>query len=143
MDPTVRDARAEDAAAIAGLLTQLGYPSGVDEVDGRLDRLHVVGDRVLVAEVGGAVVGLAHLQVTPALERERPAARIGALVVDEAHRGGGVGRALVQALEDEARLRGCELLYVTTSEHRDDAHAFYDRVGLEQTGRRYSRTLSE
>ena len=45
--------------------------------------------------------------------------------------------------KDEARLRGCELLYLTTSERRDDAHAFYERVGLEQTGRRYSRTLSE
>jgi GNAT superfamily N-acetyltransferase len=143
MDPTTRDARAEDAATIARLLTQLGYPSGADEVDERLDRLHVVGDRVLVAEADGVVVGLAHLQVTPALERERPAARIGALVVDEAHRGRGVGRALMDALENEARLRGCELLYVTTSERRDDAHAFYERIGLEQTGRRYSRTLSE
>jgi len=143
MDLTIRDARAEDAAAIAGLLTQLGYPSGAEEVDERLDRLHVVGDRVFVAEAGGAVVGLAHLQVTPALERERPAARIGALVVDEGHRGGGVGRALMHALEGEARMRGCELLYLTTSERRDDAHAFYERVGLEQTGRRYSRTLSE
>ena|SRR5690349_8738505 len=143
MDPTIRGARVEDAAAIAGLLTQLGYPSGPDDVEERLDRLHVVGDRVLVAEADGAVVGLAHLQVTPALERERPSARIGALVVDEAHRNGGVGRSLMQALEDEARLRGCELLYLTTSEHRDDAHAFYRRVGLEQTGRRYSRTLSE
>src|SRR3569832_1688975 len=103
MDPTTRDARAEDAAAIARLLTQLGYPSGADEVDERLDRLHVVGDRVLVAEAAGVVVGLAHLQVTPALERERPAARIGALVVDEAHRGRGAGRALMDALENEAR----------------------------------------
>ena len=128
---------------MAGLLTQLGYPSEPDAVDERLDRLRVVGDRVVVAEVDGAVAGLAHLQVSPGIERERPSARIGALVVDEAHRGGGVGRALVQALEDEARLRGCELLYLTTSEHRDDAHAFYERVGLEHTGRRYSRTLSE
>ena len=143
MDPTVRDARADDAAAIAGLLTQLGYPSEPDAVDERLDRLRVVGDRVVVAEVDGQVVGLAHLQVTPAIERERPAGKIGALVVDEAHRGSGVGRALVQALEDEARRRGCALLYLTTSEHRDDAHAFYEQVGLEHTGRRYSRTLSE
>jgi GNAT superfamily N-acetyltransferase len=143
MDPTIRDARTEDSPVIAALLTQLGYPSEADAVDARLDRLRVVGDRVVVAELDGEVVGLAHLQVTPAIERERPAGKIGALVVDEAHRGSGVGRALVQAIEDEARLRGCELLYLTTSERRDDAHAFYEHVGLEQTGRRYSRTLSE
>jgi GNAT superfamily N-acetyltransferase len=141
--PTIRDAAAADAAAMAALLTQLGYPSDPDAVEGRLERLRVVGDRVVVAELDGAVVGLAHLQVTPAIERDRPAARLGALVVDEQQRGRGVGRALVEAVEAEARLRGCEVLYPTTAERRDDAHGFYERLGLEHTGRRYGRTLSE
>jgi GNAT superfamily N-acetyltransferase len=143
MDPTIRDARAEDAGAIAGLLTQLGYPSDPDAVEARLDRLRVVGDRVVVAQLEAKVVGLAHLQVSPAIERDRPAGKLGALVVDEAHRGHGVGRALVEAVEAEARLRGCELLFLTTSERREDAHAFYEDIGLEHTGRRYLRTLSE
>jgi GNAT superfamily N-acetyltransferase len=143
MDPTIRDARAGDAAAIAGLLTQLGYPTDADTVEERLDRLGVVGDRVVVAELEGEVVGLAHLQVTPAIELDRPVAKVGALVVDQARRGHGIGRALVEAMEAEARGRGCGVLFLTTSERRDDAHAFYERVGLEQTGRRYSRTLSE
>jgi GNAT superfamily N-acetyltransferase len=143
MDLMVRDAQAADAERIAGLLTQLGYPVGPSAVQSRLERLAIVGDRVVVAELAGDAVGVAHLQVTPALERERPAGKIGVLVVDREHRGQGVGRALVQAVEDEARLRGCELLFVTTAEHRDDAHAFYERVGLERTGRRYGRTLSE
>jgi GNAT superfamily N-acetyltransferase len=143
MDPTIRDARPADADAIARLLTQLGYPTETEAVASRLDRLLIVGDRVVVAEVDGAVVGLAHLQVTPAIERDRPAAKLGALVVDEAQRGHGIGRALVEAMEAEARRRGCELLYLTTAERRDDAHAFYERVGLEHTGRRYGRTLSE
>jgi GNAT superfamily N-acetyltransferase len=140
---TVRDARAVDAEDIARLLDQLGYPTALEAVTPRLERLAVVGDRVLVADDEGQVVGLGHLQVSPTLERERPAARIGALIVDETHRGQGVGRALVQALEDEARLRGCGLLFLTTGAQRDDAHTFYERVGFEQTGRRYSRTLSE
>lgn len=143
MDRTIRDARPDDAEAIARLLTQLGYPSDAGAVDERLERLQVVGDRVVVAEVDGVVVGLAHLQVTPAIERDRPAAKLGALIVDEEQRGRGVGRALVEAIEVEARRRGCELLFLTTAERRDDAHAFYERVGLEHTGRRYSRTLSE
>jgi GNAT superfamily N-acetyltransferase len=143
MDQTVREARAADADAIAGLLTQLGYPSDAEAVENRLDRLHVVGDRVVVAEVDGEVVGLAHLQVSPAIERDRPAAKLGALIVDKAHRGHGIGRALVEAMEQEARRRGCELLFLTTAERRDDAHAFYERAGFELTGRRYSRTLSE
>jgi GNAT superfamily N-acetyltransferase len=143
MDLSLRDARLDDSAAIAALLDQLGYPTDVAAVGSRLERLRVVGDRVVVAELDGAVVGLAHLQVAPAIERERPAAKISALVVDEAHRGHGVGRLLVEELEREARARGCELLFLTTSEHRGDAHAFYERMGLEHTGRRYARTLSE
>jgi GNAT superfamily N-acetyltransferase len=143
MDPTIRDAAPGDAAPVAALLTQLGDPSDPDAVEARLDRLRVVGDRVVVAELEGNVVGVAHLQVSPALERDRPAGKLGALVVDEAHRGHGIGRALVEAVEAEARLRGCGLLFLTTSERRGDAHAFYEDVGLEHTGRRYTRTLSE
>jgi GNAT superfamily N-acetyltransferase len=139
----IRDARPEDAAAIAELLGQLGYPTDGGAVGGRLERLRIVGDRVIVAVAEGAVVGLAHLQVSPAIEYERPAAKLAALIVDESQRGRGVGRALVEAMENEARSRGCELLYLTTSEKRDDAHAFYERIGLERTGRRYSRALSQ
>jgi len=140
---TTRDARAADAADIARLLDQLGYPSRASAVGARLERLVIVGDRVVVAEVDERVVGVAHLHVSPALERERPAAKICALVVDEAHRAQGVGRALVEAVEAEARLRNCSLLYLTTADRREDAHEFYERVGFEQTGRRYARTLSE
>jgi N-acetylglutamate synthase-like GNAT family acetyltransferase len=141
--PLIRDARVDDAQDVARLLDQLGYPTSATTVESRLERLCIVGDRVVVAELDGLVVGLAHLQVAPTIECDRPAAKIGALVVDEAHRGRGVGRALVEEMEAEARRRECEVLFLTTSERRADAHAFYERVGLEQTGRRYARTLSE
>jgi GNAT superfamily N-acetyltransferase len=96
---------------------------------------------VVVAEVEGEVVGLAHIQVTPTIESERPAAKIGALVVDESHRGEGVGRALVDTLEQEARARGCVVMFLTTSARRADAHEFYRRVGLEETGKRFTKSL--
>ena len=142
MGLTIRDAVPADADAIATLLDQLGYPADAEAVDARLERLRVVGDRVVVAEVDGRPVGLAHLQVAPAIERDRPAAKIGALVVDQAHRGSGIGRALVEAMETEARTRGCELLFLTTAARRKDAHVFYERVGLEETGKRFGKELS-
>jgi GNAT superfamily N-acetyltransferase len=142
MGLTIRDARADDAAAIAELLGQLGYPTSSSAAEGRLDRLRIVGDRVVVADADGAVVGLAHLQVTPAIEHERPAAKLAALVVDEAHRGEGIGRALVDAIEAEARARGCALLYLTTAMRRAEAHEFYRRVGLEETGKRFAKSFN-
>ncbi|MGZ8695873.1 MAG: GNAT family N-acetyltransferase [Gaiellaceae bacterium] len=138
----IRDARARDADAVARLLGQLGYPAEPAAIVSRLERLAIVGDRVIVADVGEEVVGLAHLQVTPAIEYDRPAAKIGALIVDDSHRGEGIGRALVEALEAEARARGCVLLFLTTSARRKDAHEFYRRVGLEETGTRFTKSLA-
>jgi GNAT superfamily N-acetyltransferase len=141
VDVTIRDARREDAADVAGLLDQLGYPTHAAAVEGRLERLRIVGDRVVVAELDGRVVGLAHLQVTPGIERDRPAGKLAALVVDEACRGRGIGRALVDAIEQEARSRGCDILFLTAAERRRDAHAFYVRVGLAESGRRFAKEL--
>jgi GNAT superfamily N-acetyltransferase len=141
VDLTIRDARAEDAAAIASLLGQLGYETEAAAVPPRLERLVIVGDRVVVAVLEDEVVGLAHLHASPTIERERPAARISALVVDESHRGEGIGRALVDAMEAEARARRCVLLFLTTATRREDAHAFYRTVGLEETGTRFTKTL--
>jgi GNAT superfamily N-acetyltransferase len=140
---SIRAAEPRDAEAIARLLVQLGYPAETAAMVPRLERLSIVGDSVAVAEVGGEVVGLAHLQVSPAIESDRPAAKLGALVVDEASRRQGVGRALIAAMKEEARSRGCGVFFLTTSELRDDAQAFYEQVGLQQSGRRYGTTLSQ
>jgi N-acetylglutamate synthase-like GNAT family acetyltransferase len=142
MDVIVRDARARDAEAIAALLGQLDYPAHAASVKARLERLQIVGDRVVVAELDGAVIGLAQLHVSPALEYERPAAKLAALVVDATHRREGVGRALVEAMEAEARARRCELLFLTTAAGREDAHEFYRRVGLEETGKRFAKSFA-
>jgi GNAT superfamily N-acetyltransferase len=139
---TIRDARPEDAEAIARLLGQLGYPAEPASVRARLERLLIVGDRVVVAELDGQVVGLAQLHVSPTIEHEQPAAKVSALVVDESHRGEGIGRALVEAMEAEARTRRCVLLFLTTSARREDAHEFYRRVGLEETGKRFAKYLA-
>lgn len=139
---TIRDARPADSEAVAGLLGELGYPTTAEAAHSRLELLGIVGDRVVVADSDDEVVGLAHLQVTPAIEHDRPAAKIGALIVTEAHRGEGIGRALVEAMDAEARARGCALLFLTTSARRTDAHEFYKRVGLEETGKRFTKTLT-
>jgi GNAT superfamily N-acetyltransferase len=138
---TIRDARAADSVAIAALLGQLGYETDATAVAPRLERLAIVGDRVLVAELDDDVVGLGHLHASPAIEHERPAAKIGALVVDESHRGEGIGSAIVEALETEARARRCALLVLTTAAQREDAQAFYRRAGLEESGKRFTKPL--
>jgi N-acetylglutamate synthase-like GNAT family acetyltransferase len=140
---TIRDAEPTDAAALVRLLEQLGYPAGQDAVLRRLERFDAsAADRLFVAEFDGEVVGLAGIHVSPSLEHDGDAAKVSAIVVDEAFRRRGVGRALLDAVETEARARGCRLVFLTTAERRREAHEFYRRAGWEETGRRFSKALA-
>jgi N-acetylglutamate synthase-like GNAT family acetyltransferase len=142
VDATIRDARPEDAAALARLLDQLGYPAPPEAVAHRVQRLaSSQADRLVVAEVAGEVVGLASIHASVSLEYDEPAAKLSAIVVDEAYRRRGIGQALIAVMEAEARTRGCGLIFLTTAERRADARAFYGRIGFEETGRRFAKWL--
>jgi GNAT superfamily N-acetyltransferase len=139
----VREAGPEDARDVARLLGQLGYSAAAAEVALRIERFRESrADLLLVAETGGRVVALASLHVSMALEYEGDAGKLSAIVVDESARGRGIGRILVDAVEREARRRGCVLLFLTTNERRRDAHAFYRALGFEETGRRFAKPLT-
>ena len=138
----IRDARIDDVPALTRLLDQLGYATDEEAVSRRLERLAASdADRLFVAEEGGAVVAVAGIHVSRSIEYDRDAAKVSALVVDEEHRRRGIGEALMARIEEEARARGCVLLFLTTAERRKDAHEFYRRVGLEETGRRFAKSL--
>jgi N-acetylglutamate synthase-like GNAT family acetyltransferase len=134
----VRAATAGDAAAIAALLGQLGYPTAPGAVRARLARLDA---EPLVAEDAGAVVGLAAVQIMHVLEHDAPVARLTALVVRADARRRGVARALLDAVEARARAAGCERLHVTTAERRADAHEAYVALGFARTGLRFGKEL--
>jgi GNAT superfamily N-acetyltransferase len=139
----VREARLDDAEALAPLLGQLGYPTSPEAVASRIRRIDSSdADSLLVAELDGKIVGLAGIHVSLAIEYDEPVAKLSAIVVDERYRRRGIGETLVAAVEDESRRRGCCLVFLTTAERRKDAHAFYDRVGFEETGRRFVKLLA-
>ena len=123
----IREASAGDSQAIADLLTQLGYPCSAGDVERRFRRLGSA-DRLFLAELDSRVAGLAGLHFSPTLEYDGDAAKVSAIVVDERFRRRGVVEALMAALENEARARGCALLFLTTAERREDAHAFYRSI---------------
>lgn len=138
----IRDAILEDSTAIANLLGELGYPSLTDGVRQRLARmLHGEDSRVFVAERSAKVLGVLGLHRLPVLTSVNDVAMIVALVVTAKARRTGVGRTLLARAEDEARVWRCGRIIVTTAEHRAEAHAFYERVGYEYTGRRFAKTI--
>ena len=139
----VRDATVADAPALAPLLGELGYPAAVDALESRMRRMLSRDDqRILVAERDGAALGLLALHIFPVLAYDRDLAMIMALVVTERARGLGVGRALIERAAAVGKSLGASRLMVTTHVRRADAHAFYERLGFEFTGRRYARPIS-
>lgn len=147
MDPmpslTIRAAQTSDAAALAELCTQLGYPTTPDAIPPRLARLDADPDvRTLVAASDGMVIGLATVHIRYTINHEAPLGQLTLLVVDERARTRGVGRALVGAAEAWARERGCKRFVVTTALRRTAAHAFYEKLAFKHTGRRYGKDFS-
>jgi len=131
----VRAARADDAAALALLSGQLGYPVGGVEMADRLARVRAqrVGE-VFVASAGetdaadAEVLGWTH--VVPRLQlEEAPFAELAGLIVAESARGLGVGAALLAAAEQWARDAGFALMRVRSNVVRERAHRFYEREG--------------
>lgn len=138
MPMTVRNVQPEDEAAIAELLSQLGYPASTLQVRARLDHLkNCVTSIALVAVEAERVVGFACLEFGYSIAHDHPVGRIAALVVDEQVRNRGYGTSLLAASERMLIERGVERIVLTSANHREDAHRFYERHGYLGTGRRF------
>ncbi len=129
---TIRPASRDDAAALAALSDQLGYPASAEEIASRLAALRERPEHeVLCAEQGGVVLGWVHVFGARILVAA-PFAEIGGLVVDADRRGRGVGAALLRAAEAWAAARGYVHLRVRSNVVRTEAHRFYERRGYER-----------
>ncbi len=155
----LREARESDAAAIAGLLGELGYPTEATDLPPRLKRLAAeAGAGVIVAVPGSATraagaggggtagadepIGVLAFAEFQPLERPAPTCRIMSLVVSSSHRREGIAAKLLEAVEARARKRGCDRLEVTTEPKREAALALYLGAGYAEKRRRLLRMLT-
>jgi GNAT superfamily N-acetyltransferase len=125
----VREARITDATAVAELSGMLGYPVDGGSMEERLGRAGESDKRVVfVAESEGALVGWVEGAEHELLVTGRMAEICG-LVVAQGRRTSGIGRRLIEALEDWARRRGLDFVTVRSNAARTESHPFYERVG--------------
>lgn len=143
-DPSfqIRDARPEDAPALAGLLEELGFPTPVGVVVQRMDALSRARESVLVGVRDNRVIAFVTVHVTPVLHRPTPVGRLTALIVTEQERGQGFGRALVAAAEKSVASAGCGLVEITSNRNLTHAHAFYQQLGYAMTSHRFFKALT-
>src|ERR1700676_433536 len=131
-DLRIRRTRGEDAARLAELSGQLGYPASTKQMRARLRE--VLKDRdgaCFVAETSeDGLTGWVHVSTTPLLEVERRA-EVNGLVVEEKVRSRGTGALLLLAAEKWAKEMKCQSMSVRSNVLRERAHGFYERNGYE------------
>jgi GNAT superfamily N-acetyltransferase len=129
----VRRATPSDAESVARLCVQLGYAATAEEAAARLRAIDARSENeVLVAENAGAVVAWIDLHIEHSIAAGK-SAQIAGLVVDENHRGSGVGQLLMRHAEEWARSNGCSSVRLRSNVIRAQAHEFYEKLGYKVT----------
>src|SRR5438067_6608400 len=138
--PVVREARAADTAAIAILLSELGYPVTDEVLSVRLQRMPPA-HCTFIAELEGAVAGFVGCSALDIYESDTPVCWVMALSVLERFRRRGIGRALLSRVEQWRSYAGLRDILVHSGEQLRDANAFYEACDLEQTGLHFKKSL--
>ena len=128
---SIRLAVRDDGAAIARLVTELGYPTSAEQMNVRLGRLLTSpNDVVFVAEITDPVVtaGWIHGTVSQCVEADYRVEVAGLVVNEEFHRRG-IGTALVRCVETWGLEQGAVQASVRCRTTRPEAHLFYERLG--------------
>jgi ribosomal protein S18 acetylase RimI-like enzyme len=109
--------------------TESGYASFLGSQLGREDAV------VLVAAEGGTVIGYTYAGVEGRdwMSLRGPAGVMYDIVVDPAHRGRGVGRALLEATVAALRSRGSPQVVLSTADRNAAAQRLFESAGFRRT----------
>jgi GNAT superfamily N-acetyltransferase len=132
----LRAAQPDDVPAIVGLIGELAaFEQLTHLLEVTADKLapHLFGERpvaeCVVAEVGGEVVAFALFFTNFSTFLARPGLYLEDLYVRPAHRGSGLGKALLQHLGRLAVERGCGRFEWSVLDWNANAIAFYESLG--------------
>jgi N-acetylglutamate synthase-like GNAT family acetyltransferase len=152
MDIRIRDARDRDLSAVIKLLSLL-HDSAEDgplpPESSTMQRvwreiLAAPTRTVLVAERGHMIVGTLDLLVVPNLTSGgSPWAVIENMVVADANRRGGVGKALMGEVMSRVRKAGAYKIQLLSRRGRAEAHEFYTSLGFEASAEGFRLYLTD
>jgi ribosomal protein S18 acetylase RimI-like enzyme len=131
---SIRRAEVEDASAAARLLHD--FNKEYDEPTPGVERLAEICGRLIAAGemtvllAGNGADGLAALRLRTAIWTGEPEAHLQELYVVPELRGGGIGRALLEATMEAARAAGATGIDLNTGETDTAARALYESAGF-------------
>lgn len=133
----LREARREDVPEIVALLADdaIGASREGPADDAYYAAFELIaadpGNRLLVAEAAGRIVGTLQLTIIPGLSRHGTLrGQIEGVRVGADQRGQGLGRRMIERAVDLAREQGCGLVQLTSDKRRPDAIRFYESLGF-------------
>lgn len=105
-------------------------------MDIRTKQVTATGVKLFV-EQDGKEVARAYLYLMTNDLHDRPFGFMEDVMVDESLRGGGIGTALVNAVVQEARARGCYKIIATSRYARPAVHDLYVKLGWRDHGKEF------
>ena len=128
----LRELKTRDVAAICEINKEaLGYSFSLKETSSQLDKLSQDSHHYLLGfedSTSHDLLGYVHAEVYESLY-SKPGFNILALAVLPQRQGKGIGKALLEGLEQETKRRGYEFIRLNSADHRLGAHVFYEKVG--------------
>ena len=133
----IRAAKISDISEILPLLAQLGYSTSLPELEERFKFfISLDGYGVAVACLSNKLVGWIAWSKSKMFVSNKTRFHVEGLVVDEQHRGQGIGKKLMAFLEDYAKAFQPCIIDLTSGIRRakDGSHDFYKALGYQNEG---------
>ena len=144
----IRAARRDDFEDVARLLEELGRPAvtPATEADCRAVYEKQVFDpdsHHIVAEDERGVIAFASAHFRPRLNQPTEEVWVPDLIVTESARRRGIGRALLEEIENRARDRGCHMIQLESAYFRAEAHHMYRQFKMRDLGKAFYKEVKK
>lgn len=97
---------------------------------------------IFIVEEGGKIIGFATALIRTLIRYPKPVAELDELFVVEEFRKHGIGKQLIEKIEEIAKKRNCYRIYIASANRFETAHKFYEGIGYIKYGFHFYKNLS-
>ena len=144
----IRTVQVRDASQIRDLCHQaLGYDSTLEKVAAQIDKFNQPDSGhfcfVYEEDQTGNILGYVEAEVYESLYSDAGLNILGLAVFPSAQ-GRGIGRQLMERVEDLAKSKHYAFIRLNSASHRKEAHIFYEHIGYEgnKTQKRFLKIMN-
>jgi (aminoalkyl)phosphonate N-acetyltransferase len=96
---------------------------------------------IYVAEENDTLIGFASFSIRDVIRYPKPIAELDELFIDPTERKKGIGKKLMQAIEEKAKELNCYRVFIESQYQHKDGHAFYEALGYTNYGYHFIKNL--